>query len=129
MSQLESLASCLRDQSSHGCVGHNQVCFCNVNSRLPYRHLYAKGLRIELDEHVAFAHSVVVVHEHSHYLAGNARRNKGDIAINISIIGRDSIQTTQNSRYSDDKHHECDQPSNQKLEAWTLGPGRSGRFR
>jgi hypothetical protein len=62
VSQLESLAPCLCHQSPHGRFGHNEVCICNINSRLLYRHLHAKGLGIELDEHVAFAHAAIVVH-------------------------------------------------------------------
>ncbi len=62
VSQLESLAPCLRHQSPHVCLGQNEVCLCDVNSRLLYRHLYAKRLRIELNEHVAFAHAAIVVH-------------------------------------------------------------------
>jgi hypothetical protein len=54
----------------------NEVCICNVDSRLLYRHLHAKGLRVQLDEDVAFAHAVIVVHQNSHHLAGNARRKQ-----------------------------------------------------
>ena len=128
VSELESLAPCLRHQSPHGRLGHNEVCFGNVNSRLLYRHLDAKRLRIELDEHVAFAHTAIVVHQHLHHLAGNARRNKGDVAIHISIVGRDGVQTTQDSRYSNDQHQEGDQPTDQKLEARPLRLGRGLRF-
>ena len=91
MSELEPLAACLRHQSSHGCVSQNKVCICNVNSRLLYGHLYLIRLRIEFDEHVAFAHAAIVVHEHSHHLPRNARRNKGDVAIHVGIVGRDGV--------------------------------------
>lgn len=84
--QLESLAARLRHQSADVCLGQNKVRLGNVNGRLFYGNLQAVRFGIELDEHVSFAHTTIVVHEHSHPLASHPRGNEGDVAVNLGIV-------------------------------------------
>jgi hypothetical protein len=43
-------------------------------------------LLIKLHEQVAFAHTIVVVHQHAHDVTGHSRGDKGDVAIHVGVV-------------------------------------------
>ena len=43
--------------------------------------------RVQLDQQVALLHGLVVLHQHAHHRAGDARRHGGDVAIHLGVVG------------------------------------------
>jgi len=58
---------------------NHQLGFCQID-------LYTVWLLVELHEHIALVHAIVVVHQHMHDLTGHPRRHKSHVSVHISVV-------------------------------------------
>ena len=100
---------------AHLGLGGNQVGFRRRDRGLLDRELDLVGFLVELDEHAPLLHAHVVVDEHLNHLAGNPRRDKGHVAVDIGIVGGNRVecrlhsggeQVTSVSKAAHDEHEE-----------------------
>ena len=96
--QFEAQAARLPDLAAHRGLGRYQLRLRGIDRRLFDRDLHAIRLGVELDQHVAFLHAVVVVDEDARDLARDARRDKSYVAIHISVISRDRVPGVKSFR-------------------------------
>ena len=94
MGELKALAARLRDLTSHRGLGRNEVRLGGIDSRLFDRDLHAIGLGVEFDQHIAFFHAIVVVHEDASDLTCNSRSDEGDVAVHIRVIRGNGAKRT-----------------------------------
>ena len=125
--ELETRAARLpRPPAAHVRVGHDQLGLRDLHRRLPDGDLHPVRLRVELDEHVAFLDAVVVLHEHAGHLPGHARRDEGDVAVHVGVIGGNGVQRVEDFRQRDEQEHRQQREGSDELPRETPR-GRGGR--
>ena len=82
----------LRFDAAHFGPGHLQVRRRRVDGRLFDRDRDLKGLLVQLDQKVAFAHPVVVVHQNPGNLALDAGGDERHVAVDICIVRRNRVE-------------------------------------
>ena len=82
----------LRFDAAHFGLGHLQVCRRRIDSRLFDRDRDLKGLLVQLDQKVSFAHPVVVVDEDPRNLASDAGGDERDVTVDVCVIRRNRVE-------------------------------------
>ncbi len=127
MGEFETQAPRRGHFTAHCGLGYNEVRLRGIDRGLLDRDLYAIRLRVELDEHVAFLHPVVVLNKHAGHLTDDARCDESHVTIHIGIIGRDGVPRVDNAwNDNEEKDERCDRDQD-IAHAMILGRGkRSG---
>jgi hypothetical protein len=60
--------------------------------------LHLEGFRVDADEQVAFLHAVVVIEEDFEHLAGHARGDEGDVAVDVRVVRGDRGERPDDGR-------------------------------
>ena len=89
--ELPHLAYLLKHDSVHGPFG-GEVALGHLHGRPLEVHLHLEGFRVNADEQLSFLHGVVVVHEDVEHLAGHARGDEGDVAIDVRVVGGNRVE-------------------------------------
>jgi hypothetical protein len=82
----------LRFKAAHFGPGHLQVCGRRIDRRLFDRDRDLKRLLVQLDQKVAFAHPVVVVHQNPRDLALDAGGHECDVTVDVCVIRRNRVE-------------------------------------
>ena len=104
--ELEAIGPRLGHLAAHLGLGGRQVRFGRVHGGFLDRHLNLVRLLVELDQHVALFHAVVVVHQDLGHLAGHARSHEGHVAVDVGVIGGNRVQR----RYHPGHQEVCRRP-------------------
>ena len=115
--------------TAHGGLGHHEVRLRGIDRGLLDRDLHAIRLRVQLDQHVALLHPVVILDQHPSHLTHDARCDEGHIAVHIGIIGRDGVQRVDDSWDDDEENNKHSDRDQDIADAMTLGQRESVRER
>jgi hypothetical protein len=96
--KFEAQTSGLTDLTAHHSLRHHEVRLRGIDRCLFDRHLHAKWLRVELNQHIAFLYAIIVIDQYSQDLTWYPRRYERYIAIHVSVIGRDGMPGAKNPR-------------------------------
>lgn len=72
-----------------------------------------KRFFVDFGEKLAFAHTVVVVHQNPGDLAGNPRGDEGHMAVDVGVVRRDGFEGCKDpgdAEYADDRQNHCAEP-------------------
>ncbi len=96
--ELESIGAGLGHQSPNLVFSHFQIRSGGGHHGLLQIDLNLVGLLIEFDKHIPFANPVVIVDQNFGHLARHAGRDEGDVAVHVSVVGRDREQRADKQR-------------------------------
>ena len=96
--ELVAIGPGLGHLAAHLGLGGCQVRFGRFHGGFLDGNLNAVRLRVEFDQHVPLLHAVVVIHQDLAHLARHAGSNESDVAVDISVIGRNRVQRRHHPR-------------------------------
>ena len=130
--QVPALAPGLRFDSAHWACGRQQVGLA-VSTRPLCATCDLVGLLVELREQIALVHAVVVVDQNPRDLAGDARRDEGDVPVHVGVIGRNRVEgllDIGNAEYEDRRQGErADGAAAAVFASWKADGRTMGRVR
>ena len=125
--EVEAEAARLADSGAGLGLGDGEVGLGLDHGGLGDGDLHLVGLLVELDEDVAFMDAVVVIDEDAGNLAGNARGDKGDVAVDVGVVGRNGVQGFDEQAAADHEHDEQSGSGNDWLPPFSEAAGFDGR--
>ena len=72
--------------------GGDEIGLRGIDRRLGDVHLHLVRLLVELHQQIALVHAIVVIHQNAHHLAGHARGDERDVAVDVRIVGGNRIE-------------------------------------
>ena len=101
--ELPALAPRLGLETAHRRGRRHQIRRAVIHRRLLHGDGEPERLLVQLDEKVALAHTIVVVHQHPEHLARHPGRDEGDMAVHKGVVRRNGVQGLLNPGNAEDQ--------------------------